>query len=278
MSVPPSLAVIGNLSIDTVRYPHGRQQDLLGGAALYITLAAARAGMNAAPVTVIGEDLNHLDTDPRLDDLNRTWMRTVNGPSCSFEINYNTAGSVIGLTSSFGVARLLTDHAISALASAKYDQWHVCCRRPLDTARILGSLVAAGAPFSVDFHLASAAEQITAAASSLPYAAAVFVNAAEYQVLSTIMARTVGDVPGRALKAVIVSDGPREATLIRNGEVVARHSPKRGPVIEVTGAGDTLTGTFLAHLAHGAADHEALANAVASASAKTRTEGLRSRP
>jgi sugar/nucleoside kinase (ribokinase family) len=269
----PTLGVIGNISIDTVLYPGGQQYELLGGAALHVALAAAHAGLHASPVSVIGDDLTHLHTDPRLAEVDLARVLTVGGTSTRFEITYNPDGTVTHVTSKFGVAEVLTEHAITVIAGWEFDHWHICCRRPLNTARVLAKLVAAELPFSLDFHLASAAEQITAAATALPHATTVFVNTTEHKTLI----RLAGDLLPESLP-VIVSDGPRPVTLLRYGRPTATATPDASQVGEVTGAGDTLAGTFLAATACGASDHDALQTAVAAASAKARRPGLSHHP
>ena len=48
---------------------------------------------------------------------------------------------------------------------------------------MLGRLASAGIPFSVDFHLASAAVIMPAADAAIAHASVVFVNAAEFATL-----------------------------------------------------------------------------------------------
>jgi sugar/nucleoside kinase (ribokinase family) len=151
--------------------------------------------------------------------------------------------------------------------AGRYAHHHVCCRRPLDVARILHRLVEAGRVFSVDFHLASAHQLIKAAAEQLPQARVVFVNAAEFTTLAT-------HIDLSRLASVVVTDGPRRATLLRHGRTMATAQPPQASVVEVTGAGDTLAGTFLAHLAHGASAEEALRLAVTAATHATRHADL----
>lgn len=263
----PCLGVIGNISIDTTRYPDGRVYILIGGAALYVAAAAARAGATACPVSVVGDDLTRLHERrwPKGLDLSR--VAVAGGRSCRFDITYGSGGQVIDLTAGYGTATALTGHALTLLACTVCDHWHVCCRRPLDAAPVLQRLVMAGQRFSLDFHLVSAAEQITAAASALPHAEAVFVNAAEFQFLAELVA--VEELP-----AVVVSDGPDAVILLRHGRKVAAALPERQPTVEVTGAGDTLTGTFLAAILQGASRRDALAVAVTAASRQTASLGV----
>lgn len=262
------LGVIGNISIDTARYPGGRPHRLLGGAALYVALAAAHAGLTARPVAIVGDVLACLHTDPRLNSLDLRHVSAVQGPDSQFDLTYDHDGRVVGVHSDYGVGSGLTCHALTVLKDPDIEHWHVACRRPLDTAPILRRLLELGRQFSVDFHLASANEQIAAARAELPFAQMVFVNTTEKQLLARQIDLDV-------LPAVLVSDGPREAVLCRRGSKTATAVPPSITTREVTGAGDTLTGTFLALSAAGASDHDALTGAVTAASYRAASPGLR---
>ena len=265
---PAKLGVIGNISRDLAVYPGGRTTGLLGGAALHVSLAAARAGLPAAPATVIGTDLAWIISDPRLAGLDLTAVTILPGTSPAFRLVYDDDGCVAGTGTSFGVAETtLTGHALSLLSSHGSWRWHVCCRRPLDAPSILSCLAAAGTPFSVDFHLASAAAIMPPTAAILGHAAAIFVNAAEFAILS----RSAD--PG-SLPLVVVSDGPRAASVLRHGKISVRAVPPPVTAAEVTGAGDVLAGTFLAEAARGASDEDALRAAVSAASEAVAGPGL----
>lgn len=259
------LGVIGNISRDLAVYPGGRSFELLGGAALHVARAASRAGLTSAPISVIGTDLGWMRHDPRLADLDLRRVKVVAGISCAFRLSYDRADRLVGIDCAFGVAEGLTGHCLAMIG--QHDRYHVCCRRPLDVAAILGSLADAGLTFSADFHLASASDLICAAAPMLPHAQAVFVNAAEFTILAA-------HVDLGRLAAVVVSDGPGEVTVLRRGQVCAAIRPSRSAAVEVTGAGDTLAGTFLAGAARELGDEDALRAAVAAATESTRHLGL----
>lgn len=258
------LGVVGNISRDLAIYP-GMRAGMLGGAALHIALAAARAGLPAAPVSVAGTDLSCIATDPRLAGLELRHVKMTPGPSCAFTLTYDAAGHLTGTESSFGVAAGLTAHALDVLGSLP--ACHVCCRRPLDAPAVLRRLAEMDIPFSVDFHLASASVFIPAAKPALPTARAVFVNAAEFAVLAQVTD------PG-GLQMVVISDGPAPAVVLRHGQQVASALPPATTATEVTGAGDTLTGTFLAACTRGLDCQAALAEAVTAASRAVSRPGL----
>ncbi len=260
-----TFAVIGNISCDIAIYPDGRRFESLGGAALHVARAAAVAGLTCAPVSVVGADLSWIRSDPRLHSLDLSHVTVLPGRSCTFTLSYGSAGKLERVDSSFGVAESLTGHSLSVIGS--HHRYHVCCRLPLDVPAVLGCLAEAGLAFSTDFHLASAASLIRAAGPFLPQSVAVFVNAAEFAILSEMFD------PAR-LAAVVVSDGPGKVILLRHGRLIATSRPPHASPVEVTGAGDTLTGTFLARVACGQDDEEALRAAVVAATQSTRAPGL----
>lgn len=260
-----TLGVIGNISRDVVSYPDGRRFALLGGAALHVALAASQAGLVAAPVAVIGDDLAPLMHDRRLATLELTSLKVVPEKSCTFHLSYDQDGQIAVAECDFGAAAQLTEHALSVLRF--HDRYHVCCRRPLDVTLILNRLVSNSHQFSVDFYLTSTEDLIPAAATVLPNASTVFVNIAEFHVLAAAID------PAR-LPAIVVSDGPRPVTLLRHGQVVTAVHPPRATAAEVTGAGDTLAGTFLAATERGLGDTDALQAAVRAATMAIRNPGI----
>jgi YD repeat-containing protein len=235
-----------------------------GGAALHIALAAATAGLRAAPAAVIGDDLHWLLTDPSLAGLDWSGIGLAHGRSAAFTLAYDTAGHLTSLRADHGVALGLTRHALGRIVASRHDAFHVCCRTPLDIGRVLDALVGRNAVFSADFILSSVTAAIPAAVRHLPRAQVVFVNATEYETL-------VRAVPMEDLAAVVISDGPRTARLYRRGELTASMDPPPVVATRVTGAGDTLAGTFLAAIAVGLQDHDALHLAVTAASTHTTT-------
>ena len=52
------LLVVGTMAYDSIETPYGKAENILGGAATYIGLAASNFGIKIAIVSVIGEDFN----------------------------------------------------------------------------------------------------------------------------------------------------------------------------------------------------------------------------
>ncbi|MGQ4487595.1 PfkB family carbohydrate kinase [Streptomyces sp. SAS_281] len=252
------LDVIGNISRDRTRYPDGRGGPRLGGAALFLSLAATRAGRQAAPVCVLGDDLVQLPKALGLGTLDWTALIQVEGASTTFDLEYDVHGELVGVHTEYGVAEKLTAHALRHVDQHPGGTYHVCCRRPLDVAAVLGRLAAYGSGFSVDFFLPSAKDVIRVAIPWLPLATTLFVNAAEYRLLER-------GINCGALPEVVITDGPRTAMVHHFGRQVASAVPPPSPVREVSGAGDTLAGTFLAYRSQGATAAQALAEATSAA-------------
>jgi sugar/nucleoside kinase (ribokinase family) len=261
---PIGLAVIGNITLDHEVHADGRHLPVrVGGAALRVATAAAGAGQPAAPVSVIGDDLRDLPAALARTGLNTDAVKIATGRSARFTMTYSHDGELTGLTGDTGVATGLTAHALSWIACSRPDAYHVCCRRPLDVHQVLEALIRRGTAVSVDFYLPSAAENMAAAAEFLPRTRCVFVNQAEYEILTSAIAP-------RRLSGLLVTDGPRPALLLRHGRRSARVLPARVPVRCPTGAGDTVAGTFLAAQATGHTDQRALERAVATATTYVR--------
>lgn len=262
------LGVVGNISIDR-SYRAGLPGPLsIGGAALHVALAAARASLASRPLTVIGSDLNVIRNDLRLAVLDLSGVRTVAGGSAVFTLKYDSGGVLVGTEADYGISTQLTAHALEQIRVRRDDFYHVCCRRPLNVASVLDVLVYEAIPFSLDFFLPSAEESIAAAQSALPLAEVIFVNADEYKLLT-------GVIPARHLRKVLVTEGPRPARLIRSGRCFTRVTPPQVTTIDVTGSGDTLAGAFLAARAAGLDDETALECAVRAASAHAASPALR---
>jgi sugar/nucleoside kinase (ribokinase family) len=263
-----NLYVIGNISRDRVAYPDGRKFAFWGGAALNIGVSAARAGCRAAPVSLLGDDAelfraHHDDSRLASLDLGRLGYRP--GLSCSFEITYGWNDEVLGVAWNFGVCAQLTAYAVGAVQ--RQGHYHVCCRRPLDPAPALARITQLRMPYSLDFYSASIADLLPRAAPFMGNAQIVFVNAAE----AAALARTV-DIA--RLRRVVISDGTAPARVLRHGRTIAIAEPPRVLAMDVTAAGDTLTGVFLAYQLARRSDDDGLTEAVRAAADSVRRPGV----
>ncbi|MER5549955.1 carbohydrate kinase family protein, partial [Streptomyces sp. NPDC002589] len=141
--------VIGNISLDRIHRPGHPLVHQLGGAALHVSTAAARAGLPVAPAAAIGADLAGLPADVRLPPLDWALLHHARGPSAAFTIHYDQAGTVTAVDSDFGAADHLTHHALRLITTHPRAAFHVSCRRPLDVPTVLAALTQRGCAFSV---------------------------------------------------------------------------------------------------------------------------------
>jgi len=257
------LGVIGNISRDQISYPDGRTYELLGGAALHVARAAGEAGLRAAPISIIGDDLTWIIDDNRLSVVDFGSVRVSTGRSCAFILRYDEDDNLRSVQCYYGVSTSLTAHALGVVA--RYDRYHICCRRPLDVPSVLDRL--AGTTFSLDFYVPSAASLLVDATPFLSTAACIFTNAAEFELLRDLIDPT-------RLARVIVSDGPNPVRLLQAGKIVAQISPQTAGRVEVTGAGDVLAGAFLGFQAAGLPDAAALRHAVERAATAVQDPGI----
>ena len=260
------LAVLGNISRDLAIYPDGRQFELLGGAALHVARAAFRAGLAAAPVSVIGADLGWIRGDPRLAGLDLTSVKVVPGPSCAFTLTYTGAGKLAGIDCSFGAAESLTSHCLTAIG--RHGQYHVCCRRPLGVRAVLGRLARAGLMFSTDFHLASARET-DQRRRSVPAACQ-----GRLRQRRRVHHPRRPDRPGLPGRGCHLRRASARSPCSGMAPPPSPSGRRHTSAAEVTGAGDTLAGTFLASVARGLSDGDALRAAVTAAAQSIRGPGL----
>ncbi|WP_340375962.1 carbohydrate kinase family protein [Streptomyces sp. SS7] len=236
--------VIGNISLDHIHRPGHRPVHQLGGAALHLAAAAARAGLTAAPAAAVGDDLSTLADDTRLPSLDWSLLHHAREPSAVFTIRYDETETVTAVATDYGAAGHLTAHALHVIDRHPRAVFHVSCRHPLDVPTVLAALTAQGCAFSLDFHLPSAPQVIPAATPWLHHATTIFVNAQEYALLSHHTGR-----PSPCPETVI-TDGPRPARVLAHRDAPRPVAPAAVPTVrQITGAGDTLAGAYLAHRA-----------------------------
>lgn len=121
---------------------------------------------------------------------------------------------------------------------------HTAVYDPAAARTLIARCARAGVPWSVDLEPATFPDGIGTLAGHLDGAAAVFCNARA--------ARTLGPAPQRALfalgvRSVILTDGPDGARWCTPDEEIAVRPPAGPPlpVVDTTGAGDCLAGSFV---------------------------------
>ncbi len=264
MSPPTPVRLIANIGWVRSCHPDGSSHTFVGGAGLHLSLAVSGAGGLAAPISVIGGDLGEIVTALHERHVDVRDIKAVREQlSCRFDLSYDESGNLISVASRFRAAVALTEHALSRLHAPGH--YHVSCRRPLDVEQVLAALD--DRPFSLDFYSPSAAAGLHAAAAFLPAAAVIFTNEAEYRLLGQV-------VDLERLRLLVISDGGRRVRVISYGRTVAATQPPVVATREVTGAGDTLAGTYLACTLAGATTQDALDAAVRAASDSTQRGGF----
>jgi sugar/nucleoside kinase (ribokinase family) len=254
------IRIIANIGWVRASYPDGRSYTFPGGAGLHLSTAVSAAGGLATPISVVGIDLREVVTALEKRHIDTQAVKEVpDQPSCRFELSYDDNGSLISAISQFNAAQGLSEHALNQLDTPGH--FHVSCRLPLDLAPLLAAL--AGRSYSLDFYSPSIANYLTLARPFLSGAHGIFINQAELALLQQIVGIS-------ELELLVVSDGARPVRLFSHGEMIAVVQPPIVAALEVTGAGDTLAGSYLASTLNGVAIHDALHIAVYAASAATK--------
>lgn len=250
------IGIVGNVSRDTVWLGDKKIGPFVGGAGFNVAIAVARSGIRPRLISTIGMDnrglLNEID---QLVDTSS--LAVLEGKTCAFEIRYSEEGTFKDIQCLFGVSKSLNEHVRNIALGQMHH--HICCRKPLDPEPILARLYLKGCSFSLDFIVSSVVESVTRCQRWIPYAECVFVNSAEFAVL-----REHCDL--NKIKLLVITAANKPVTIFRYGEQVCEYPCPPCEVYEVTGAGDTLAGTFLAqHLIKKQPLDVSIAKAVASA-------------
>lgn len=234
----PQLLVAGSIALDTLDGPFGHVEDELGGSALYFALAASliRPVAIVAPVGPDGAGLVRHALAGRAVDL--AGLDEVDAPTYRWR-----ARAEGGRNRDLGNRDSIYDRW-SPRARAGYAGWafvgSMRSDRQLEAARGLGG----AALLAADAMLSYVAARPVEAAALLDLAGWYFANAEELAALG-------GDDPARfraehGLEALVVKAGPGGASLHTAGGSVHVPALVVGPVLDTTGAGDSLAGGLLA--------------------------------
>ena len=230
------LAVVGNISRDIAWQGTEKRGPFFGGAGLNIAVAIARCGKRPQLISVLGhQDVGLLREIDHLIDTTR--VSTMPGDTCQFEMRYTEQGILKELSSRFGVAVFIDSYLQDIDFSPVHH--HICCRAPLNAAATLERLVAARIPFSLDFIASSASQQMSNCNMWIEFAECICVNRQEFQMLQEIY-----DVA--KVKKLVVTSGSGPVVVFHYGKEISRHVCSEQEFYDVTGAGDTFAGTFLA--------------------------------
>lgn len=230
-----NLVVIGNVSQDTISYQGVCKGSSWGGAGLNISVSAAQLSERPRLISIVGDDaLDLLSQLEKKVDISLT--KVSRGKTCNFDIQYLSDGTLQNIGCDFGVATGLNLHFQTIeLPLAHY---HVSCRRPLSPEQILPRIVRRNLPFSLDFILSSACQQIVQSEGWIRLAKYVFVNSQELEILEGLY--NIGDI-----QTLIITSGSQPVKVLRFGYEMLSQSCDNKVFYDVTGAGDVFIGSFL---------------------------------
>lgn len=235
------LAIIGNVSIDRVRFAGTERISMptLGGAALNIAAAHAFSGGQPKVYAHLGPNVVGLERYGSFIDLSGCERSEHNSPE--FLLSYDSA---YGLSSIEFDDEAVAAARLSDVASRPPREAfvHLSLRKPYGVTDA-SALCDAGFPLSLDFVLSSVVTQCNGLADLLPRLEAIFCNAREWLELQS-------HLPVDRAPLAIVTAGNAPVEIWRFGKVQSRHEVQPVPVVDPTGAGDAFCGGFLrGHLA-----------------------------
>ncbi|MFH2072490.1 MAG: PfkB family carbohydrate kinase [Actinomycetota bacterium] len=255
---PPRLLVVGGASLD-VLHVRGRPTPSAGGAGLYTSLAAARAG---AAVTMLAPRPDPMPERLVPADRLIEWVGPVVGPGDlpRFEIAYGPTGDVVRFETEIGAESDLRPNLLDDLADLPTMAF---CVPFLDASlqlRFVDDLAARGCLTVANTYSRSARTETAIVRRTAAVADVFFCNQAEAETLFG----SLEALPGRPGQLVFVTRGDRGAAVFQGGHRTDVPAVAADPV-DPTGAGDTFCGTVMAHLARGAHPVEAARHGVAAA-------------
>lgn len=246
------LIVVGNISQDIASYGGTSRRFFWGGAGLNISVTAAQFGKRPRLISVVGEEaLNVLSQLKEHVDI--SLVKMLSGKTCRFEIQYSRDGTLQNINCNFGVASFLNQYFQTI--DLPLSHYHVSCRQPLNPKKILQRIAEKAFPFSLDFILSSAQQQMAKAKKWIQHAKYVFVNFQEFEILQSFY-----DI--RDIQTIVVTSDRHPIRVFKSGREVLRQSHPMKKFCDVTGAGDVFIGTFLASQLKGEALYKSIEKAI----------------
>lgn len=239
------IAIIGNISCDLIVIQGRHVRTMIGGGALNVGIGCRLAGIEPYLISVIGSDIEESQLALIRSHLNCAGVLQNTGPSCTFRLTYEDLNDPPQILCDIGASRDLTRHACEALADVRHV--HVCCRWPLESAKVLGVWHERNVTsMSVDFIHSSIRNQFAQAVPFLKDLQYVFVNDTEMRHIREV-------TNNRSLSPlIIVTSGNEGAMAIQNNQV--KHIEPVVPVeqpLDTSGAGDVYAGAFLGCMLRG---------------------------
>ena len=277
----PRLVVIGYANHDVNRFADGSEQLCVGGGGYFAALAASRILPDVALVTRVGEDF---DRTPLLGRVVCDAVSVVPGGKTALSVQtYHNRDD-------------LTDRSIELqpgvnpgiCAGDIPEEWILQARvilvstmMPIQQRAVVEALAARKRPetvtiggvslqlpiIAVDSDLCWLKEEVSTreVRAMMRHADIAFMNRTEGEILHDL----IGEIP-----IVVLKRDAEGAELLERGARQAFVAAPSVSVVDVTGAGDVVAGTFLASLVTGKGAQEALSAAVHAASQSITKEGI----
>lgn len=279
-----SLVVLGSANLDlVVRQPRLPQPGetmfgssfttVPGGKGLNQAIAAARAGGDVAFLGAVGRDAfgAQLRDALRADGVDTGGLVDVDGSTGTAHIAVMDDGenSIVIVPGANAAVTHLDDGARTAIAGAGYLVAQL--ERPL---ALVAEAFAAARDAGVRTVLTPAPVQPLDPAL-LADTDILVPNSGEARALAGIdddraaaaaLSRSVGVSSAESAGIVVMTRGPRGATVAQGGEIVADVAPRIVDAVDTTGAGDTFVGVLVARLSLGDTQERALQAATVAAS------------
>ncbi len=263
---PSDLLVVGSIALDTLEGEYGRVEDELGGSALYFALAASLVRPLRLLAPVGRDGLQRVRDAVAGRPVDISLLALVDAPTYRWR-----AQAVAGRNRDLGNRDSIYDHW-SPEPPDGYSGWaFLGSMRPdrqLEAARALSGSALLGADAMLSYISARPAE----ASELLRLTRWFFCNADE---LAALGGRSREEFRRRHnLEGLVVKAGPDGVTAYTAEKTVHLPALIVGPVVDTTGAGDSLAGGMLARLSLTGDLEDALRWGVAAASITIEAIGM----
>jgi len=242
------LLVVGSVAFDSIRTPHGQAEEVLGGSAMFLSLAASWFAP-VRVVAVVGEDFSdrHLGVF-KARSIDIAGLERVPGRTFRWRGEYvgdmqeaRTLETQLNVFAEFAPKIPPAYHDSEYVFLANIDpvlQLHV--RRQLPKARLVGL-------DSMNFWIDGKPAELKKALAEVDI---LFVNEAEARTLSGHhnLRKAAENLQKLGLRAVVVKRGEHGATLFADGSIFSAPAYPLDKVCDPTGAGDSFAGGFMGHV------------------------------
>jgi len=243
------LLVVGSVAFDSIRTPHGQAEEVLGGSATFLSLAASWFAP-VRVVAVVGEDFSdrHLGVF-RARSIDTAGLERVPGRTFRWRGEYvgdmqeaRTLETQLNVFAEFAPKIPPAYHDSEYVFLANIDpilQLHV--RRQLPKARLVGL-------DSMNFWIDGKPAELKKVLAEVDI---LFVNEREARTLSghPNLKKAAESLQKLGLRAVVIKRGEHGATLFAGNSIFSAPAYPLDKVCDPTGAGDSFAGGFMGHLA-----------------------------